>query len=223
VGALGTVAQYGVSRAAYLAPVTSARYLVGLYVCAPLVAAPLLAGLGSGWRWLTGDGAQPALKTARLPSLRTLGATTLLVSLIALNVGGWRLAFAESADRASFGQPTGQRQAVLIAYLREQRITRFFTDYWTCYQLVFATDQYLACAVFHDEDVFGRGTTRLPTMSELVAATPHAPYIFDMTSVEQRARAAQFAAAIARSDPRVTGYRLTPVGTYDVYRCPHGS
>lgn len=51
VDALGTMAQYVFSRAAYLCPVMSARYLVGLYLCAPLTAAPLVTGLRAGWRW----------------------------------------------------------------------------------------------------------------------------------------------------------------------------
>ena len=96
-------------------------------------------------------------------------------------------------------------------------MTRFYTDYWTCYTLVFATDQHLACAVFGDEQVFARGTTRLPAMSALVEATPQAPYVFDLRSASSRARAAEFAAAIARGDPRVAGYARTQVGSYDVY------
>jgi hypothetical protein len=202
------MAQYVVSRAAYLYPVTSARYLVGLYLCAPLVAALLVSGLRAGWGW--GANGSPSIRTARLPPVSAVGAIALLVIVIALTVGGWQRAFAEASDRATFGQPTGQRQAVLIAYLREQRITRFYTDYWTCYQLVFATDQRLACAVFDDEHVFGRGTARLDAMSDLVAATSHA-------------RASELAAAIAQRDPHVEGYTVTHVGTYDVYVCPRAA
>ena len=51
LGALGTVAQYALTHVSYIYPVTSARYLIGLFLCAPLVAAPLVAGLQAGWRW----------------------------------------------------------------------------------------------------------------------------------------------------------------------------
>lgn len=62
--------------------------------------------------------------------------------------------------------------------------------------------------------------TRLAAMSVLVAATPHALYVFDLSSAQARARASEFAAAIAQRDPRVTGYSVTHVGTYDRYVCP---
>jgi hypothetical protein len=59
--------------------------------------------------------------------------------------------------------------------------------------------------------------TRIAAMSALVAATPHAPYVFDMTSVQQRDRAQEFAHAIAKGDPRARGYTLTRVGEYEIY------
>jgi hypothetical protein len=137
--------------------------------------------------------------------------------LIALNIGGWRLAFAQASDPEAFGQPDSQRHVALIAYLHERHITRFYTDYWTCYKVVFATDQRVACGVFHDEGVFRDGTTRVQAMSDLVAATPHAPYIFDMTSPQQRVRADEFASAVARGDPRAIGYTHVRVGAYEVF------
>jgi hypothetical protein len=105
----------------------------------------------------------------------------------------------------------------LIAYLQQQQITRFYTDYWTCYKVVFATDQQMSCAVFHNKSVFRSGTARLNDMNALVAATPHAPYVFDMTSAQQRDRAVEFASAISRGDPRAKGYTHTRVGEYEVY------
>jgi hypothetical protein len=125
-----------------------------------------------------------------------------LIALIGLNASGWQHAFADTSDRDAYGQPTGKQQAVLIAYLQQQQITRFYTDYWTCYKVVFATDQQMSCAVFHNKSVFRSGTARLNDMNTLVAATPHAPYVFDMTSAQQRERAQEFARAISRGDPR---------------------
>ena len=37
-GALGAAKQYALTRVSYIYPVTSARYLIGLLLCAPLVA-----------------------------------------------------------------------------------------------------------------------------------------------------------------------------------------
>jgi hypothetical protein len=54
-------------------------------------------------------------------------------------------------------------------------------------------------------------------MNALVAATPHAPYVFDMTSAQQRERAQEVAHAISRSDPRAKGYTHTRVGDYEVH------
>jgi hypothetical protein len=217
LGALGTVMQYALTHVSYIYPISSARYLVGLFLCAPLVTAPLIAGLEAGWRWGISAVSSLSHETLRKPPLRSIGASALLVILVALNLGGWRLAFAESSDQIAHGQPTGERQATLIAYLQDHQISRFYTDYWTCYKLVFATDQRLACAVFHNESVFRPGTARLSDMNALVAATPHAPYVFDMTSPQQQERAQEFARAISRGDPRAKGYTRTRIGEYEVY------
>jgi dolichyl-phosphate-mannose-protein mannosyltransferase len=222
LGAFGTVAQYALSHVSYFYPIGSARYLVGLFLCAPLVAAPLVAGLRVGSRWAASLFRPSSLPTLRWPPLIGVGASALLIILIALNVSGWQHAFADTSDHAAYGQPTGQRDADLITYLRERQITRFYTDYWTCYKIVFATDQQVSCAVFNDKSVFGRGTTRIKAMSALVTATPHAPYVFDMTKADQRERAQEFAHAIAQSDPRASGYTPTRVGEYEVYTYADG-
>ncbi|HEX3269387.1 MAG TPA: hypothetical protein VHR15_01970 [Ktedonobacterales bacterium] len=223
LGALGTVAQYALSSAPYNYPVSSARYLVGLFLCAPLVAAPLVTVLGAGWRWGAATVSSEARQALRWPPLTTVGASVVLALLIAFNVGGWQRAFAESSDRAAYGQPTGQQHAMLIAYLQQQRITRFHTDYWTCYKVVFATDQQVSCAVFNNERVFDHGRIRLREMNALVTATPHAPYVFDMTTAQQQERADEFARAVSRGDPRAAGYISTRVGDYEVYRYASGS
>jgi hypothetical protein len=187
----------------------------------PLVAAPLVAGLGAGWRWAAGSfrpsSRPPSRLRPRWPPLIAVGASALLVALIWLNASGWQHAFADTSDRSAYGQPTGQRQAVLLAYLQQQQITRFYTDYWTCYKVVFATDEQMSCAVFHNERVFDPGRIRLSDMNALVAATPHAPYVFDMSDSQQRDRAVEFASAISRGDPRAKGYTYTHVGEYEVY------
>lgn len=220
LGALGTVTQYALTHVAYIYPITAARYLVGLLLCAPLVAALLVAallvaGLQAGWRWARARFTPVWRQTPRWPTI-AIASSVLPVMLIALNVGGWRLAFAQTSDPEAFGQPESQRHVALIAYLHERHVTRFYTDYWTCYKVVFATDQGVACGVFHDEGVFRHGATRVQAMSDLVATTPHAPYIFDMPSPRQRMRADEFASAAARGDPRATGYIHARVGVHEV-------
>ena len=48
-GAL-TLLQYTASRTSYTFPASSARYLIGLYICAPLMIAPLVAACAAIWR-----------------------------------------------------------------------------------------------------------------------------------------------------------------------------
>ena len=220
LGALGTVAQYATTHVSYIYPVTSARYLIGLFLCAPLVAAPLVAGLQAGWRraaTFSQESRQEPPQESHWPHVIALGASVVLAMLIALNVGGWQRAFAQASDPQTFGLPDSQRHVTLITYLQEQQISRFYTDYWTCYKVVFATDQQMSCAVFHNKSVFRSGTARLNDMNALVAATPHAPYVFDMSSAQQRERAQEFARAISRGDPRARGYTHARVGEYEVY------
>jgi hypothetical protein len=220
LGALGTVAQYALTHVSYIYPVSSARYLIGLFLCAPLVAAPLVTGLQARWRWaatFSQESRQELPQESRWPQVIALGASVLLAMLIALNVGGWQRAFAQASDPETFGLPDSQRHVTLISYLQEQQISRFYTDYWTCYKVVFATDQQMSCAVFHNKSVFRPGTARLSDMNALVTATPHAPYVFDMTSLQQQERAQEFARAISRGDPRARGYKRTRVGEYEIY------
>ena len=220
LGALGTMAQYALTHVSYIYPVTSARYLIGLFLCAPLVAAPLVAGLQAGWRraaTFSQESRQEPSQESRWPHVIALGASALLALLIALNVGGWQRAFAQASDPQTFGLPDSQRHVTLISYLQEQQISRFYTDYWTCYKVVFATDQQMSCAVFHNERVFDPGGIRLSDMNALVAATPHAPYVFDMSDPQQRDRADEFARAISSGDPRARGYTHTRVGEYEIY------
>jgi hypothetical protein len=216
LGALGTVAQYALTHVSYIYPVSSARYLIGLFLCAPLVVAPLVRRLQAGWRWAA-TLRQESRQESRWQHAIALGASIVLAVLIAFNVGGWQRAFAEASDPAAFGQPDSQRHVALIAYLQQQQITRFYTDYWTCYKVVFATDQQMSCAVFHNKSVFRPGTARLNDMNALVAATPHAPYVFDMTNAQQRERAQEFAHAISRGDSRAKDYTHTRAGEYEVY------
>ena len=210
-GAL-TLLQYVVSRTSYTFADSSARYLIGLYICAPLVAAPLVAASAAAWGLLRG----------RDVTLRaTLGAPLLLALLLlalTINAAGAAHAFAATADRQIYGQPMGQRDARLVAFLKGHHSTAFYAGYWTCLRLVFTSQQQVSCSVIDQYDAFTPGFNRYPPAVRRTRAAAHPAWVFDLARKDEAPSVpAQVAACIAASEPRCVGYTSTTFDNYLVF------
>jgi hypothetical protein len=215
-GAALTVLEYAMSRSSYETPDTSMRYLVGLYLCAPLVADPLWRGSQQVWRWLasrkrfSSTGIGP-----RLPALLAVG---LLIAIFSLNIAGAAGALRESTNQQTYGIPAGERDTQLLTFLHAHHITRFYTSYWVCYRLMFDAQEQITCAVLSNDDAFTSGYNRVPAYVTTLAATPHPAYIFDLTTHEVQPNVpAQVAQHVAAGDPLFDGYTKTLVANYLVY------
>lgn len=213
-GAL-TLLQYVVSRTSYTFPASSARYLIGLSICAPVVVAPLVAASGALWRrWRSvrggaGMGRRRALGAA-------LGSALLLVTL-AINGAGAAHALATTSDRQTYGQPMGQRDARLVAFLQKHHSTDFYAGYWTCLRLMFLSRQQVSCAVINPSSAFTPGFNRYPPAVRRVRAAPHPAWVFDLVRKDEAASVPAQVAACVAGEPRCAGYTSATVDGYLIY------
>ncbi|HZC04540.1 MAG TPA: hypothetical protein VE338_02785, partial [Ktedonobacterales bacterium] len=213
-GAL-TLLQYLISRTSYTFPASSARYLIGLYICAPLVAAPLVAAARVAWRWAALRASAQASLTATFGA--PLGVALLLLILL-INGAGAAHALAATSDRQTYGQPMGQRDTRLVAFLQSHHSPDFYAGYWTCLRLVFTSEQQVNCAVIDQYDAFKPGFNRyLPAMRRTLA-NPHPAWVFDVTRGDEAATVpAQVAACVASAAPRCAGYASTMRDGYLIF------
>ncbi|HEX6777923.1 MAG TPA: hypothetical protein VF099_06950 [Ktedonobacterales bacterium] len=215
-GATLTVLEYAMSRSSYETPDTSMRYLVGLYLCTPLIADPLWRGSRQVWHWFQSRKRRPFANFA--PRLPALLAAALLIAIFSLNIAGSAGALRESANQQTYGIPAGERDTQLLAFLQSHHITRFYTSYWVCYRLMFEAQEQVTCAALSNENAFTPGYNRVPAYVATLAATPHPAYLFDLSTHEvQPSVPTQVAQRIASGDPRFAGYTKTRVANYLIY------
>lgn len=210
-GAL-TLLQYIASRTSYTFPASSARYLIGLYICAPLMIAPLVAACAVIWRRRSvGD------ERLRVALASPLGVALLLLLFI-LQGASAAHALAATADRQTYGQPMGQRDARLVTFLQAHHSAAFYAGYWTCMRLVFTSQQRVNCAVIDPENAFKSGFNRYPPAARRTAAAAHPAWVFDLARGEEGAQVpAQVAACIATGEPRCAGYTSVTQDDYLIF------
>lgn len=213
-GAL-TLLQYVASRTSYTFPASSARYLIGLYICAPLLVAPLTPACAALWRRRGATGSRA--DGARGWRGAALGAA-LLLALFALQGASAAHALAATANRQTYGQPMGQRDARLVAFLQAHHSAEFYAGYWTCVRLVFTSGQQVNCAVIDPENAFRPGFNRYPPAVRRTAAAAHPAWVFDLARGEEGAQVpGQVAACIANSEPRCVGYTSATLDDYLIF------
>lgn len=215
-----TVAQYALSRASYVYVDTAPRYLVGVWVCMPLLADPLWRAVYRVWQWVRVCAAGRAQFSRAVPPGAFL-LTILLAALVVVGMVGAGAAFGETANRDRYGVPAGERDVRLIAFLEAHGATRFTTTWWVCHRLMFDSAERLTCAVVDDHDALKAGFNPMPAYAAEVAAVPHPAYVFDLTTGEVDPSVPhQLAARIAAGDPRFAGYTSAVVAGYAVFYYP---
>ena len=218
IGAAVTVLEYIATSSSYQTADTSTRYLVGLYLCTPLLADPLWRGCRAILHWLQLH-KQPGSATDFRPGLPSFLATGLLICVLALNTAGAGLALHETTDQQTYGVPAGQRDLQLLNFFHAQSITRFYTTYWVCNRLMFEAQEQIACAVAQNDNAFTLGVNREPAYIPLVGAAPHPAYVFDMTTSDKVQPGAidQLDSRIAAGAPHFAGYTKIQIVGYLIY------
>ncbi len=216
-----TFLMYIVSAESNRNPITSARYLVALYACAPLAVAPLLSGAERVWGWLRGFIGRQS-RGAR-PAALAFAATTLLLAAFVCTAAEAGATLATTADAATYGVPYGTRDAHLIAFMQAHQATRFYAPYWTCYRIAFESHAQLVCTVIQDGNAFALAQNRMAEYTAQVARTPHPSYVFDLVKTPTNNTAViqvavhQVAAHIAQGDPAFAGYTSATFDGFVVY------
>jgi hypothetical protein len=121
---------YARSPAAADTPIESSRYLSLLLISIPAVVWPV-------WRLASRSG--PAWR--RLAATAPIAALTVTMAVATVMLAAEVPAYAERA----------RRQDELIGALGGLGVTRFYTEYWSCNRLVFATGERAVCAVLGDD------------------------------------------------------------------------
>ncbi len=211
-GAL-TFGAFIISKSSYITPQFSNRYIMGLYLCTPLVVDPLMHGARNLWNWFVQREHFPA-RTKVLAVLAVL----LFAALQITNILGFLYNYQQTRDRTFFGVPSGSRDAQLIAFLERHGSTKFYTTYWICNQVMFEASEHVICAVVDNFKAFAVGQNRSPTAPAQVKQAQHPAYVFDMTTNEaDPGMLRQMATALNGGDPHLRGYRTAIVDGYLVY------
>jgi hypothetical protein len=212
-----TVLQYVITRTSYVNAGTSIRYISNIYLCMPLIVDPLCKGVLSLWCWLSARVRRLARPTR--PHVSAFLALALLLALFAINITGAVNALQETSDTHDLGVPAGQRDMQLVSFLETHHATRFYTTWWVCYRLMFASQERLDCYIVNDTDAFLPGHfNRVPAYAGEVTATPHPAYVFDLTTAEvDRSVPQHLSSLIASRNPRFRGYTSAMVGGYIVF------
>lgn len=140
----------------------------------------------------------------------------LVVFALALFEAGYTLAY--SGDAARFGLPMTRTDQQLTGFLDAHHITRYYSDYWTCYRIAFESDERIVCAVRgqNGEPQLRLMNNRYPGYERLLAATPYPAYILPAGSPAD----ANFASEAAAQGLPHAGYVRAEVAGYAVYYHP---
>lgn len=179
LGGGATLVVYLASASSYADPDVSSRYLSGLYLCVPLIAAPLTDGARRAWRQLS---------ARRFPAPAALLAAGLLALAFVVDGAGAARTVAQAANPQAVGVPAKSNDMALIAFLSDHALTRFYTSYWVCGRMMFVSRERLTCGVIDDTDVLQPGDNRIPADFALVAAAhaQHTSLILPLTRFRPR-------------------------------------
>ncbi len=187
-----TILAFLLSSSPALVPATSVRYLVGLEAALPAVLWPL-------WR---------SVRLAK-SSLLTRSAAVISASALLCVVGVFLWGTIITFQQSSVTMAVTQQQYHLIDDLLRLKVTRVYTDYWTCDRLAFLSNERIICSVVNDE--LQPGQNRYTPYVALVQQSPTAAYVFG-TNAPQVAILDQ---RMAQSHQR---YRRTTVDGYVVFQ-----
>ena len=228
-----TIFAYASSIDAQRYQFTAARYFLPLYLTTPLLfgslwhtARPLISRLASVTALLIRTSAPAPSRAVSLRKmwgrsplrLRSAGSIVALVALFVLAIQGTGRVSAYAGDAKQFGLPMPNADRTLITFLDAHHITRYYSDYWTCYRIAFESNERIICAV--------RGQDGVPNLMLMnnrykpyivaLATTPTPAYILPAGTAEDTDFIAE---TTVRGLPH-EGYARVVVGDYAIYYHP---
>lgn len=235
---VANVLAYSTSVEAQTFQFTSARYLLLVYLSAPIFIGVLWGGAQPVARWLAarrhlpgrGDPhvrlgiihvpgyASPSERQSIWRGVWTAISALGLAALLALSLYGGAQTLAYTRENALFHAPMPVEDQQIIAFLGAHDIHAFYGDYWTCYRLAFESRERAICAVRGGDPPHTLDLTanRYVPYMQTLAHTAHPAYIYLADSQQDRSFDAY---AAAQGLPHI-GYRRVVIGAYAVYYYP---
>ncbi|GAB3145427.1 hypothetical protein GCM10027290_25290 [Micromonospora sonneratiae] len=205
VGGALTLISYAQSDAAGIYPTTSMRYLCPLLICLPAVLWPAWSAAAR----LLDDrrtGRSTATSPAHPGGLRLAAGVAggSLLAVVTLATVGATVAIGDLAPESRQALRTERELTVRLA---ELGVTRFYSEYWTCNWISFATRERMVCATLGDD--LRPGNDRYRPYRDLVTAAPDPAYVLPLGSPLDRAFAGRLQALGVTADvSEVAGYRI---------------
>jgi hypothetical protein len=175
-----TVVLYTISSAAAFAPWIYSRYLISLAIALPT----LLASLWAHTRGVSAI-ADPASQSRRRFRRRPIGARELartsVLSLSAILLVALALGTIGTYRSVGPQQAQNQVRADLVAYLTQHGHTRVYTEFWTCYWVIFQSDERVICGVLNAD--WSHRPNRYATYDATIEAASPSTYVFPLHSI----------------------------------------
>lgn len=188
-----TLCAFVLSSSSALVPITSSRYLVGLEAALPAVLWPL-------WYY-----SRPLSRALRSIGLSALSLVTISIVIYTF-ILGTVISFQQVAGVEQYYQ---QQQQGLVSDLLHMHATRIYTDYWTCDNIAFLSDERIICDVLGN--TLQQGQNRYPPYATQVQQSKQVMYVFPVGSVQAKLLAQQMQHAPQE-------YQRTVIDGYVVYR-----
>lgn len=190
-GAMLTILLYINSSAPGLDPWISTRYLISLSIALPAILWPL---------WQTGQSIKRSLYVIGTRVLRS----SLLIVIALTFILGW----VQTLHLIPDAQRKQQQDTALISSLLKVGAIHIYTDYWTCDRIAFESAERIICSVVDEQ--LQPGLNRSPFYAPVVAADPHADWVFPLTSAQAK--------TFSQKTPHMlSNYRLLILNGYAIY------
>lgn len=163
-GGLAIVA-YSISSAPMGWPGFHARYLIGLLIITPAVIDPL---------WRLASMIKPAM--TKQQQIGVWGARGVFAVIAAVLLIGTVMALSEVPSN----QAVMQRQFDLINNLQRVGVTHMYTDYWTCNNVAFLSNERIICGVVDGN--LQPSHNRDPHYWSIISQDPHSALVFPLDS-----------------------------------------
>jgi Dolichyl-phosphate-mannose-protein mannosyltransferase len=229
-GALPVVLYMASPNSAFF-PVATARYLIGLLVCTPAILWPLWRGAQLIKPLLLRRGATLSLATRGEQFMGMLNRALLLGILAIFALGTFStftgipaqppldpqqdVYFTQNSTQhldVPLTQQFNHQESTLIATLLHDRLTRIYSDYWSCDRLIFRSREQIACSALRERLELGHN--RYEQYRRLVEADPHPTYVFHADSWPDHT----LEQLLASGEKKYQSYQRFVVAGYAVYR-----
>ncbi|MBO0779296.1 MAG: hypothetical protein J2P37_10760 [Ktedonobacteraceae bacterium] len=156
-----TLLQYITSSQAAVYPITSARYLTCLVNIIPVILWPLWVSAGRLKQAVGGP--------QRIRSIANCGILSIIVTVYLLGT----VATVASVPQA---KQNYQQRVRLIDHLLSSGATRIYSEYWTCNNLTFQSQEKIICSSL--SETLGPGFDRYAPYRDIVRSVPQPTYVF---------------------------------------------